>query len=136
MADLSKMSAEQLEALAAKKRRNREADVVDIAAGREEPAPRTWPTECTVHGATFHVVPELASDWDFQTMLSDFGEAAQAGETARANRLANELIAYMYEEPLDEIRATLRTLHPEDERPHVHDDDVAALIQGGIPKAR
>lgn len=130
MADLYEMTPEQLEALAARKRRGRGPDVTDP----DRPQAPVWPSEVTLGGHTFHVQPGLADDWEFQEMLGEFSALAGDGDAA-ANGVAARIVRYVYEEPYDEIMAALRGLHPEDERPHVHTEDVAALIRDAVPKA-
>lgn len=136
MADhIESYSAEQLEALAAKKRRAERADVVDIAEGRAPRPADAWPTETTLGSYTFHLHPGLSDDWDFGAMAMEFNDVSATGHGNLAE-VAERIISYAYVEPYEDIMDALKTLHPEDERPHVHSTDVRALIEGTAPKAR
>lgn len=124
MAGIDDLTPDELEELAAERRR-------EAAPARR--APRIPPT-CEVAGHEFHIRPDLADDWDFVTLAGEFDAAAASGEAAAVNEQARRVVAYAYVEPYEEIMETLRGAHPEDERPHVHVEDVSALVGGIVPK--
>lgn len=138
MADhIESYSAAELEALAARKRCAEQADVVDIAQGRKpKPKPASaWPTEATIGNRTFALQPDLGDDFEFLAMIMEFNDLSRAGDGFGIARAAENIISYAYVEPYDEIMAALKALHPEDERAHVHNEDISALVQGTCPKA-